>query len=96
MVLMMGLRICFYREIWLIIPKLSLLPLLIWSTAFYYSLAAPASPVPVVGAEDVIDLEQQDIDRLQKTADDQRQEVIANVVSHIAKLFRAAGCSKYC
>ena len=24
--------ICFYGEIWLIIPKLSLLPLLIWST----------------------------------------------------------------
>ena len=29
---MMGHKICFYGEIWLIIPKLSLLPLLIWST----------------------------------------------------------------
>ena len=29
---MMGHIICFYREMWLIIPKLSLLPLLIWST----------------------------------------------------------------
>ena len=33
MVLMMGYKICFNREIWIIIPKLSLLPLLIWSTA---------------------------------------------------------------
>ena len=31
---MMGHKICFYREMWLIIPKLSLLTLLIWSTAF--------------------------------------------------------------
>ena len=29
---MMGHKICFYGEIWLIIPKLSLLPLLICST----------------------------------------------------------------
>ena len=29
---MMGQKICFYGEIWLIIPILSLLPLLIWST----------------------------------------------------------------
>ena len=29
---MMGHKIWFYGEIWLIIPKLSLLPLLIWST----------------------------------------------------------------
>ena len=29
---MMGHKICFYREMWLIIPKLSPLPLLIWST----------------------------------------------------------------
>ena len=29
---MMGHKICFYGEIWRIIPKLSLLPLLIWST----------------------------------------------------------------
>ena len=28
---MMGHKICFYGEIWLIIPKLSPLPLLIWS-----------------------------------------------------------------
>ena len=31
-VLMMGCKICFNGEIWLVIPKLSLLPLLIWST----------------------------------------------------------------
>ena len=31
-VLKMGHKICFYGEIWLIIPKLSLLSLLIWST----------------------------------------------------------------
>ena len=35
MVLMMGHKIRFYEEIWLIIPKLSLLPLLIWSTDVY-------------------------------------------------------------
>ena len=29
---MMGHNICFHGEIWLIITKLSLLPLLIWST----------------------------------------------------------------
>ena len=29
---MMGHKICFKGEIWLIIPKLSLLPLLIWTT----------------------------------------------------------------
>ena len=29
---MMGHKICFYGEMWLIIPKLSLMPLLIWST----------------------------------------------------------------
>ena len=28
---MMGHKICFYEEIWIIIPKLSLLPLRIWS-----------------------------------------------------------------
>ena len=33
-VLMMGHKICFYGEILLIIPKLSLLPLLMWSTAW--------------------------------------------------------------
>ena len=32
---MMGHKICFYGEIWLIIPKLSLLPLLMWSTAIW-------------------------------------------------------------
>ena len=31
-VLMMSHKICFCREIWLIIPKLSLLPHFIWST----------------------------------------------------------------
>ena len=34
-VLMMGHKICFYEEIWVIIPKLSLL-LLIWSTVYGY------------------------------------------------------------
>ena len=34
---MMGLNICFYGEIWLIIPKLSLLLLLIWSTGITYT-----------------------------------------------------------
>ena len=29
---MMGQNLCFYGEIWLTIPELSLLPLLIWST----------------------------------------------------------------
>ena len=33
-VLMTGHNICFYGEIWLIIPKLSLLPLLNWSTGY--------------------------------------------------------------
>ena len=32
MILIMGHKICFYGEIRLIIPKFSLLPLLIWST----------------------------------------------------------------
>ena len=31
-VLMRGHNICFHEEIWIIIPKLSLLPLLIWTT----------------------------------------------------------------
>ena len=30
---MMSHKICFYGEKWLIIPKLSLLPFLIWNTA---------------------------------------------------------------
>ena len=29
---MMGHKICFYGEVWIVIPKLSLLPLLIWCT----------------------------------------------------------------
>ena len=36
-VLMMGHKICFYLEIWLIIPKLFLLPLLTWNIAMYFS-----------------------------------------------------------
>ena len=32
---MMGHKICFYEEIWIIIPKLSLLLLLIWTTEYY-------------------------------------------------------------
>ena len=35
-VLMMGHKICFYGEIWLIIPKLLMLPLPIWSSATYF------------------------------------------------------------
>ena len=35
---MMGHKICFYGKIWLIIPKLSLIHLLIWSTAVTYIL----------------------------------------------------------
>ena len=34
---MMGHKICFYREIWLIISKLSLLALLIWSTVLMFN-----------------------------------------------------------
>ena len=37
--LMMDNKICFHEEIWLIIPKSSLLPLLIWSTASLHPLA---------------------------------------------------------
>ena len=37
-VLMMGHKICFYEEIWIIIPKLSLLLLLTWSTAFIHQV----------------------------------------------------------
>ena len=33
---MMGHKICLCGKIWLIIPKLSLLPLLIWSTDICY------------------------------------------------------------
>ena len=33
---MMGHKICLNKEIWLIIPKLSLLPLLIWSTVVHF------------------------------------------------------------
>ena len=32
---MMGHKICLYGEIWLIIPKLSLLPFLIWRLVIY-------------------------------------------------------------
>ena len=35
---MMGHKICFYEEIWIIIPKSSSLLLLIWSTAKYFIL----------------------------------------------------------
>ena len=35
---MMGHKICFHGEIWLIIPKLSLLSLLIWSTVYANTL----------------------------------------------------------
>ena len=35
---MMGDKICFYGEIWLIISKLSLLPLLIWSSDYYWMI----------------------------------------------------------
>ena len=35
---MMGHKICFYGEILLMIPELSLLPLIIWSTALIKAL----------------------------------------------------------
>ena len=41
MVLRMGHKICFNGEIWLIIPKLSLLPLLIWSTVIFLQVKIP-------------------------------------------------------
>ena len=37
---MMGHKICLYQEKWLIIPKLSLLPLLIWSTESTFSFGS--------------------------------------------------------
>ena len=43
-VLMMGHKIYFYREIWLIIPKMSLLLLLIWSTGPLTSSANKVDP----------------------------------------------------
>ena len=49
---MMSHKICFYGEIKLIIPKLSLLPLLIWSTAscIFYTLVV-IEVVRVLGRE---------------------------------------------
>ena len=49
-VLTMGHKICFCGEIWLIIPKLSLLILLIWSTDYvtytmFYFLQSPSAAV---------------------------------------------------
>ena len=37
-VLMMGHKICFNGELWIIIRKLSLVPLLIWSTDIHQSV----------------------------------------------------------
>ena len=42
---MMGHKICFYGEIWPIIPKLFLLPLLILSTVLHLSLSVSAVTV---------------------------------------------------
>ena len=36
---MIGLKICLYGEIWLIITKLSLLPLLVWNTVYFSKFA---------------------------------------------------------
>ena len=47
-VLMMGHKICFYGELWLLIPKLSLLPLLIWSTDPIYQMN-PKSSIFMIG-----------------------------------------------
>ena len=35
---MMGHKICYYGEIWIIIPKLSSLPLHIWTTGLIFNL----------------------------------------------------------
>ena len=43
---MMGHKICFSEDIWPIIPKLSLLLLLIWSPVKYK--ICPPSPTPLV------------------------------------------------
>ena len=34
---MVGHKICFYRQLWIIIPKLSLLPILMWSIELNYT-----------------------------------------------------------
>ena len=47
-VVMMGHKICFYGELWLLIPKLSLLPLLIWSTDHIYQMV-PKSSIFMIG-----------------------------------------------
>ena len=52
-VLMMGHKNVFYGEIWLLIPKLSLLPLLIWSTEFL------STPIGVDYVEIGFDMEEQ-------------------------------------
>ena len=46
---MTGHKICFYGEIWLIIPKFSLLPLLIWSTvnSYFFKGISSASSIYV-------------------------------------------------
>ena len=41
---MMGHKICFYGEIWLIFPKLSLLPLLKWSIACMAAVCSDPHP----------------------------------------------------
>ena len=46
---MMGHKICFYGEIWLVIPKLSLLSLLIWSTVRRGNCASFTSTASPIG-----------------------------------------------
>ena len=43
---MMDHKICFYGEMWLIIPKLSLLPLLIWSIVAGMANNVDPDPTP--------------------------------------------------
>ena len=47
MVLMMGHKIYFDGKMWLIIPKLSLLLLLIWSSALFYMIYLSEWYVPI-------------------------------------------------
>ena len=48
-VLMMGHKICFHGEIWKIIPKLSLLPLLTWSTGQGFSKFSSTQSIKYLG-----------------------------------------------
>ena len=51
---MTGHKIFLYGEIWLIIPKLSPLPLLIWSTDVYVTVRVGASILISICGQDVL------------------------------------------